>query len=243
MKKTIAALLVTILASAGYIVLDKTAAQKIDTLVSQVSSQQVVLDSYAAGAKDAADLQIGETLPCILPENKTFTAKLEEWIEKEVPATTASDEQIEFGARVAPFEEEATVHDAIEVIGEADLVPHEEVPAEEEPFTRYTYREWIYSQTDVTLDAMSCTRSGTAANGAPEFTILLRGKADPKYAGYEVSVRWGDSFESGPYGSATVAQDGSIYLRAVCTIAHAHPIVLHSVTLRQTLPAAEATTR
>ena len=91
MKKTIAALLVTILASAGYIVLDKTAAQKIDTLVSQVSSQQVVLDSYAAGAKDAADLQIGETLPCILPESKTFTAKLEEWIEKEVPATTAPD--------------------------------------------------------------------------------------------------------------------------------------------------------
>ena len=43
MKKTIAAILVTILASAGYVVLDKASADKIDLMASQISSQQAVI--------------------------------------------------------------------------------------------------------------------------------------------------------------------------------------------------------
>ncbi len=44
MKKTIAAILVTILASAGYVVLDKASADKIDLMASQISSQQAVIN-------------------------------------------------------------------------------------------------------------------------------------------------------------------------------------------------------
>ena len=63
MKKTIAALLVTILASAGYIVLDKAAVEKIDRLESQVSVQQQVIDSFGAPL-NTMDMEIGETIPC-----------------------------------------------------------------------------------------------------------------------------------------------------------------------------------
>ena len=63
MKKTIAAILVTILASAGYVVLDKTAADKIDRLESQVSVQQEVIDRYGAPL-DPLEMHTGCTIPC-----------------------------------------------------------------------------------------------------------------------------------------------------------------------------------
>ncbi|MBQ7540788.1 MAG: hypothetical protein IJT44_00680 [Clostridia bacterium] len=73
MKKTIAALLVTILASAGYIVLDKAAVEKIDRLESQVSVQQQVIDSFGAPL-NTMDMEIGETIPCYPAAGTTVQA-------------------------------------------------------------------------------------------------------------------------------------------------------------------------
>ena len=73
MKKTIAAILVTILASAGYVVLDKTAADKIDRLESQVSVQQEVIDRLEKPL-DVLEMHTGNTIPCYPGEGQTVRA-------------------------------------------------------------------------------------------------------------------------------------------------------------------------
>ena len=72
MKKTIAALLVTILASAGYVMLDKAAVEKIDRLESQVSVQQEMLQNF--GAADTRDMENGQTLQCYPSAGMTAVA-------------------------------------------------------------------------------------------------------------------------------------------------------------------------
>ena len=251
MKKTIAALLVTILASAGYVVLDKTAAQKIDTLASQVSSQQVVLEQYNAGYRSTADMQIGDTLPCVLPESGTISAAVYEWVEASdmttptatttttttatitMATTTTTKPQIVFYEEPCSTTRYEPMVTGEADVSEPDMDPDDDLTTAKNPDTTggfYMYHGYA-GQANVTIDAASCTLSGKDDNGVSEFTLILRGKTDPKYAGYTFSVSRGDSFERSLWDSASVAQDGSFFLRTTCSIAYAHPIVLRGVEL------------
>ena len=89
MKKTIAALLVTILASAGYIVLDKAAVERIDQLESQVSVQQEVIDSFGAPV-NTMDMQIGDTIPCYPAAGATVQAYVRDLSLGTVPIATSA---------------------------------------------------------------------------------------------------------------------------------------------------------
>ena len=89
MKKTIAALLVTILASAGYVVLDKSASERLIAMESQVSVQQSVIESIQKSTtgtthvcptvtlpteKSPEEMITGDTLRCYPKEGATLMA-------------------------------------------------------------------------------------------------------------------------------------------------------------------------
>lgn len=89
MKKTIAAILVTILASAGYIVLDKASVEKIDRLESQVSAQQEVIDHYIAPSAPL-EMHTGQSLVCYPSEGTVVQAYVRDLSRTTTSTTTAT---------------------------------------------------------------------------------------------------------------------------------------------------------
>lgn len=81
MKKLIATLLVGILGTMGYVVVDKTTDERLADLEATVASQQAIIEEFEGNnVKNLDDMEIGDTLPCSLKNGDTWYASKMETI-------------------------------------------------------------------------------------------------------------------------------------------------------------------
>ena len=194
MKKTIAAILVTILASAGYVVLDKASADKIDLMASQISSQQAVINrletaAYYAGTtetdstqptgyimpNDPLEMQTGCTLRCYPDEGRIVRAYVIDPLitttTTTLPAATTKPFQPAVEVTTVPQTTEGVVA-ADESAVHGDELESHAASMSNVPSTNAT------TITNVQITSFGCIMLDKSLTGVPMFSVYFSGIAD-----------------------------------------------------------------
>ena len=246
MKKTIAAILVTILASAGYVVLDKTSADKIDLMASQISSQQAVINNYIA-PENPVEMQTGSTLRCYPAAGTVVQAYVRDPSRTTTWATTttttikkAGDEPI---FDIASPESTAPITTKPHTTFPADAIWPAAVQAQwddsTEPTTpgptyatipyNYDLEYYYHLRADVRITKFRCEMVGRSLTEIPQYKIELSGTVDPVYAGRPINVWFGDSSGVSYYSGETIHPDGSFSVFADAVLANSAVIPLREI--------------
>ncbi len=248
MKKTIAAILVTILASAGYVMLDKASVEKIDLMASQISSQQEIINNYIA-PENPVEMQTGSTLRCypaagtvvqayVLDPSRTTT-----WTTTTTTTTTtkAGDEPIIFGIAspesTAPittkphttFPADATWPAAVQAQWDDSTEPATPDPTYATIPYDYGLEYYYHLRTDVRITKFRCEMVGKSLTKIPQYKIELSGTVDPVYAGRAINVWFGDSSGVSYYFGETIHPDGSFSVSADAVLANSAVIPLREI--------------
>lgn len=268
MKKTIAAILVTLLASAGYVVLDKTAADKIDALSSQVASQQSVISRLQADDPLPEEMVTGDTMRCYPQEKATVMAyyldvpTTQDWTatgtsvvywmtERETSAgTTAAmttttkshlpeepaiplTEHCTTAAVQAQADEATSMHDPASTTITTTTTTTTTRTARPydppQPTGRRGDYNYYTSLEPVTIERFTCAMYNKAPSSIPAFSITLRGKTDPRFAGKTVRVEIGESGNSILTAYDTIAQDGSFTVHETVRLINRQTIALQGI--------------
>lgn len=212
MKKTIAAILVTILASAGYVVLDKASADKIDLMASQISSQQAVINRL-----ETATYPTETTSGSTEPSSWTMpTDPLEMWTGCTLRCYPDKNSHVQ-----------AYVFD----ISRATTNATTPVPTFGDPGSYYEqgFEYYYHEHTDVTINYYHCIMVGKTITGLPKFSVSLSGQVDSSFAGRQIKVWFGDSQTGLIRVTETIRSDGSFNVSANFTLANEAVISLAQI--------------